>query len=515
MGRNVVATSHPLASMAGAEMFYRGGNAVDAAVAAAMTLTVVEPTGCGIGSDAFAILWDGHELHGLNSSGRSPAVYAPERYAGRSSMPERGWESVTTPGAVAAWVELVSRFGKLTLQQVAGPSIRYGRYGFMVSPIVAERWKRDAALLFAQPGFRDCFMPDGRAPRAGEIYRSLAHAATLESIAETSGQSFYTGDLAEKIAADARRHGAALSLEDLGNHRADWVGTISSAYADATVHELPPNGQGIATLMALGILSASGHGGSGPDDPQEVHLTIEAMKLAMADLNRYVGDVDAMPFSPKALLDPSYIASRAKSIDPNIAGDPGHGTPPPGGTVCLSAADESGMMISFIQSNYMGFGSGVVVPGTGISLQNRGAGFSIAHGHPNQVGPNKKPLHTIIPGFATTATGGPLVAFGLMGGPMQAQGHLQLMNRILKHRQNPQAAADAPRWRVLGGRRVAVESRIDKGLMSALEHKGHQIITEGSDDSFAFGGAQIVLKMDERGYIAGSDGRKDGMAIAL
>ena len=271
MGRNVVATSHPLASMAAAEMFVGGGNAVDAIVAAAMTLTVVEPTGCGIGSDAFAILWDGRELNGLNSSGRSPASWTADRYAGRDSMPERGWESVTTPGAVAAWVELVSRFGKLTLPQVAGPAIRHARRGFIVSPIVAELWKRGAAILSAQPGFEDCFMPEGRAPRAGETYRSPAHAGTLETIAETSGQSFYIGELAEKIAADARRHGAALSLEDLGNHRAEWVSTLSCAYANAAVHELPPNGQGIATLMGLGILAASEHGGSSADDPQEVH----------------------------------------------------------------------------------------------------------------------------------------------------------------------------------------------------------------------------------------------------
>jgi gamma-glutamyltranspeptidase / glutathione hydrolase len=515
MGRNVVATSQPLASMAAMEMFARGGNAVDAIVAAAMTLTVVEPTGCGIGSDGFAILWDGHELHALNSSGRSPAAWTPDRFAGRAAMPERGWESVTTPGAVAAWIELSSRFGKLDLKQIAAPAIRYARNGFMVSPIIAEQWRRGAALLSRQPGFELCFMPGGRAPRAGELFRSPAHAETLESIAQSSGRSFYVGDLADKIVADAKRNGSALSLDDLGNHRAEWVGTLSCPYADVVVHELPPNGQGIAALMGLGILVASGHSGRSVDDPEEVHLTIEATKLALADLYRYVGDVDAMPVSPAALLDPDYLALRAKLIDPRNAGDPGHGAPRSGGTVCLSAGDESGMMISFIQSNYMGFGSGVVVPGTGISLQNRGAGFSLAAGHPNRVGSSKRPFHTIIPGFGMAADGRPLMAFGLMGGPMQAQGHVQLINRIAKHGQNPQVAIDAPRWRILAGRKVAVEASMDKGLVAALVGKGHDVVIEQADDPFAFGGSQIVMRADHGGYIAGSDGRKDGMAIAL
>lgn len=514
MGRNAVATSHPLASMAAMEMFERGGNAVDAIVAAAMTLTVVEPTGCGIGSDAFAILWDGTALHGLNSSGRSPAHWTPVRFKERGGVPERGWDSVTTPGAVAAWVELVARFGKLTLDQVAGPAIRHARQGFLVSPIIAEQWRRGAALLSREPGFAECFMPGGRPPKAGQPFRSLAHAETLESISATEGRSFYGGALAEKIAADARRHGSALSLDDLASHRAEWVDPLSYGYAGALIHELPPNGQGIATLMGLGILAASGFSGGDADDPEDVHLTIEATKLAMADLHRYIGDVDAMPFPPEALLDPAYLATRAALLTRASAGDPSYGVPKPGGTVCLAAADANGMMISFIQSNYMGFGSGVVVPGTGISLQNRGAGFSVVAGHPNEVGPRKKPFHTIIPGFATTDLGEPLIAFGLMGGPMQAQGHLQLMHRIVKHRQNPQAAIDAPRWRVLGGRRLAVEPAMDGALVEALRRKGHEVVIERPDDSFAFGGGQVVMRLGADGYVAGSDGRKDGIAAA-
>ena len=514
MGRNAVATSHPLASMAAMEMFGRGGNAVDGIIAAAMTLTVVEPTGCGIGSDAFAILWDGTSLHGLDSSGRSPGGWTPERFAGAKTIPERGWEAVTTPGVVAAWVSLVARFGKLTLEEVAGPAIRHARQGFLVSPIIAEQWRRGTLLLSRQPGFAECFMVDGEPPKAGQLFRSLDHARTLESIATSAGRSFYTGQLAEKIVIDAQRHGSALSFDDLAGHRAEWIDTLSCGYAGAVIHELPPNGQGIATLMGLGILSASGIGGRSPDDPEEVHLTIEAAKLAMADLYRYVGDVDAMPIAPETLLDPVYLAERAALLDTQAAGDPGYGVPKSGGTVCLAAADADGMMISFIQSNYMGFGAGVVVPGTGISLQNRGAGFTLEKGHPNEVGPRKKPFHTIIPGFAMNDQGEPLMAFGLMGGPMQAQGHLQLTNRIVKFGQNPQAAIDAPRWRVLGGRRLAVEPAMDVALVDALRRKGHEVVIERPDDLFAFGGGQVVMRLRDDGYVAGSDGRKDGTAAA-
>lgn len=511
-GRDAIATSHPLASQAGMAMLTRGGNAVDAAVAAAMALTVVEPTGCGIGSDAFAIVWDGAALHGLNSSGRSPAAWTPERFAGRDAMPERGWEAVTVPGAVAAWVELARRFGRLGLAELAAPAIRFAREGYAVTPIVAEQWRRGGAALAGEPGFAECFLPDGRAPRAGEPFRSEAHARTLESIAASNGEAFYRGELARAMVGDARRHGGAMTLDDLAAHRADWVGTLSHGFAGAVVHELPPNGQGIATLIGLGLMEAAGLGEHHVDAAQTVHLSIEATKLALADLYEYVADPEAMTASAARLLDPAYIASRAKLIDPDRAGDPGHGTPGPGGTVCLAAGDRDGMMISFIQSNYMGFGSGVVVPGTGISLQNRGAGFSLRPGHANRVGPRKRPFHTIIPGFAMHADGSPLMAFGLMGGTMQAQGHLQLALRMLAHGQNPQAAADAPRWRVLSGRRVAVEPGMDLELVAALQARGHEIVVEQTAEMFGFGGAQIVRRT-EAGYVAGSDPRKDGQAL--
>ena len=511
-GRDAIATSHPLASQAGMAMLMRGGNAVDAAVAAAIALTVVEPSGCGIGSDAFAILWDGHALHGLNSSGRSPAAWTPERFAGRPAMPERGWEAVTVPGAVASWVALNRRFGQLPMAEVAAPAIRFAREGFAVTPIVAALWVRAAELLRDQPGFADCFMPNGRAPRAGETFSCPAMADTLESIALSDGASFYHGELAARIAGHAARHNGAMTMEDLGAHTADWVGTLSTPYAGCVVHELPPNGQGIATLIGLGILERLGPGHHPVDDVETVHRAIEATKLGLADLE-HVADPTAMPVSSESLLDSAYLERRAALVDPARAGDPGYGTPGSGGTVCLAAADRAGRMISFIQSNYMGFGSGVVVPGTGISLQNRGAGFTLRHGHPNAVGPRKRPFHTIIPGFAMTSAGRPLMAFGLMGGPMQSQGHVQLGLRILAHGQNPQAAADAPRWRVLSGRRIAVEPDMDARLAAALRLRGHEIVVEKPEAHFAFGGAQIILRQPNGGYVAGSDPRKDGQAL--
>lgn len=513
LGDNMVATSQPLAAQAGLAMLAQGGNAIDAAIATAMALTVVEPTGCGLGSDAFAILWDGEELHGLNASGRSPAAWTAERFTG-GKMPERGWESVTVPGAVSAWIALWRRFGSLPLATIAAPAIGYARNGFPVSPIIAVLWDKAAQLLAREPGFAEAFLPEGRAPRAGERFRLPALAASLEAIVETEGESFYRGALAETIAAHAEAHGGALGAEDLGTHGADWVGTIAIPFAGATVHEIPPNGQGIVTLMSLGMLERLGIGDAPVDDPRTLHLAIEATKLALADAARHVADADHMAFPHGDLLDDGYLTERAKQVHRSRAGDPGHGTPRPGGTVYLATADAAGRMVSFIQSNYMGFGSGVVVPGTGISLQNRGAGFSLEAGHANRVAPKKRPFHTIIPGFALDAAGQPLSAFGVMGGPMQAQGHTQMMLRMLAYGQNPQAAADAPRWRVIGGRKVAVEASFDPALAEALRGMGHEIVVEPPDAVFAFGGAQIISRLGDS-YVAGSDPRKDGQAVAF
>ena len=493
-------------------MLRKGGNAMDAALATAMVLVVVEPTGNGLGSDAFCIVWDGGKLHGLNASGRSPAAWTPARFAGLKEVPLRGWESVIVPGAVAAWVELSSRFGKLPFATLFEPAITYAESGFLVTPVIAELWRRGAEELKGHPGFAEAFMPNGRAPKAGERFVNTPLARSLRMIAESRGEAFYRGELAERISSFAKKHGSALTADDLAAHKNDWCGTISQSIGDVTLHEIPPNGQGIAALMALGLLRHLDIGNLDPDGAESQHLQIEAMKLAFADVNRFVGDPSSMTeVAPQHLLDERYLASRAKLIDRKRAQIFGAGAPTEGGTVCLAAADEAGMMVSYIQSNYNGFGSGVVVPDTGISLQNRGHGFCLEDGHPNQLGPSKRPFHTIIPGFVMRANE-PAMAFGLMGGPMQAQGHVQMVLRTQLWGQDPQTAADAPRWRAINGLNVAVEKGIDR---EALERFGHVLSADEPDAAFGFGGAQLVQRLDGGGYVAGSDFRKDGQAAGF
>jgi gamma-glutamyltranspeptidase / glutathione hydrolase len=513
MARNVVATSQPLAAQAGLRMLLAGGNAADAAVAAAVTLSVVEPNNNGIGSDAFALLWDGEQLHGLNASGRSPAAWTPEVYARFAAMPARGWETVTVPGAVSAWVALSRKFGRLPFARLFEPAIAYARDGYVVSPVVARSWANQAEALRNYPGFADTFLRDGRAPRAGETVVLADHARTLERIAQTKGEAFYRGELAEQISAFARESGGAMTFDDLAAHQPDWVAPISVEYRGVRLHEIPPNGQGLAALLALGILSYFPLGAMSPDSADAIHLQIEAMKLAFADARRYVADPASLDVDIADLLDPAYLATRAKLIDPARAQDPTFGVPGPGGTVLLTAADADGMMVSFIQSNYFGFGSGIVVPGTGVSLQNRGHGFTLQAGHPNQVGPRKRPYHTILPAFVTR-DGKPLMAFGLMGGPMQPQGHVQMMTRISDANQNPQAAADAPRWRVVDGLKVAIEAGFPDDTIREFRSRGHELVDEPSH-SESSGGAQLIYRLDDGAYVAGSDPRKDGQAVGF
>lgn len=509
--KNVVATSQPLAAQAGVRMLWRGGNAVDAAVAAAITLTVVEPTSNGIGSDAFAIVWDGSELHGLNASGRSPAAWTPERFAHLKGMPERGWDAVTVPGAVSAWAALSTRFGKLPFAKLFEPAVEYARYGFAVTPIIAESWARAAKVLADGPGFAESFMP---APAAGDMFRSEAMATTLERIAETKGEAFYRGDLAEKIVRFSCECGGVMSREDLASHDADWCGTVSAGFNGFDIHEIPPNGQGISALMALGILGRFGSfGGPDPDGVESLHLQIESMKVAFADLHQHIADLACMRVSPRSLIFEDYLVERAALIDPTKAGSFSCGTPSKGGTVYLTAADADGMMVSYIQSNYMGFGSGVVVPGTGISLQNRGCGFRSRPGHVNSVGPKKRPFHTIIPAFAMR-DGLPEMSFGVMGGPMQPQGHVQMAVRVLMHGQSPQAASDAPRWQVMEDGSVHVEEGMPQAVVSGLIKMGHRVVVAPGDAHQAFGGAQRIRRRDGY-YEAGSDHRKDGLAAGF
>ena len=521
MARNVVATSQPLAAQAGLQMLQQGGNAVDAALAAAITLTVVEPTSNGIGSDGYAIIWDGEALHGLNASGRSPAAWTPEyfakKYAGAITVPMRGWDSVTVPGAVSQWVALSRKFGKLPFAALFTDAVRYAREGHFVSPITATSWMRQSEMLKGQPDFVRDFTPDGRAPRAGEKWILPGQAETLEAIAASDGESFYRGALAEKIATHARANGGVMMATDLAEHQADWVGTIHMNYRDVRLHEIPPNGQGLAALLCLGILEHFDLKSLRVDSVASVHLQLEAMKLAFADACRYIADADFMDVPVSALLDRDYLKQRAKLIDMKRASAPLFGSPKHGGTVYLTTADASGMMVSLIQSNYMGFGSGVVVPGTGISLQNRGHGFVLKDGHPNQVGARKRPFQTIIPGFLTDLQNKPLMSFGVMGGNMQPQGHVQMVTRICDYGQNPQTASDAPRWIVNADGTIGLEDALKASIGAGLETLGHKLASAEAVN-FAFGGAQLIWRLGDGGeiaYCAGSDHRKDGGAVGF
>lgn len=574
MAKNIVAASQPLAAQAGLRMLLKGGNAVDAAIATAIALTVVEPTSNGLGSDAFVLVWDENEgkLHGLNASGRSPAAWSydhfsryldrregekegerkekrKEKESGRKekrkekererkeegegsrkarkgdmetggAMPRLGWDTVTVPGAVSAWVELSERFGALTFEDLFQPAIFYARNGFPVSPITARVWGLAPDTYQGLPDFAEVFLPGGRVPVPGEIFRNEHLAHTMERISWAAGDSFYHGDIADQIVEHARKTGGLMTLDDLASHSPEWVDPISMDYRGFTLHEIPPNGQGIAALQMLGILELVRDECDIADYPVDsadsIHLQIEAMKLAFADTHRYVSDPRTMEFEPEGLLRSEYLKERAGLINMERAHDPGYGVPGPGGTVYLTTADEDGMMVSYIQSNYMGFGSGIVVPGTGIALQNRGTGFSLEKGHPNQVDGGKQPFHTIIPAFVTknspqTGHREPVMSFGVMGGPMQPQGHAQMMIRMFEHAQNPQAAIDAPRWQVFPDMEVALEPGFSDEVIIDLSKRGHRITQER--EFWWFGGAQAIAKLSKEHYVSGSDPRKDGQAV--
>ena len=515
--RNVVATSQPLAAQAGLQMLYRGGNAVDAALATAIMLTVVEPVSNGLGSDAFCIVWDGKSLHGLNASGRSPAAWNLPYFQGLASKPERGWDTVTVPGAVSAWRALSGRFGRLPFADLCEPAIRVARDGYLVSPIVQQKWQSQVPILKGVSGFSEAFMPHGRAPHVGELFRFPHIAESLERIARSGGEDFYRGELAHRIVASAKAEGGLMREADLANHQCDWVEPISVNYRGYTLHEIPPNGQGITALMALGMLEEFDLSSLAPDGIDSQHLQIEAIKLAFADVYAQVSDPASMQIKFPQLLDKAYLKQRAGMIDRTKAKQFSSGFSRQGGTIYLTAADASGMMVSFIQSNYMGFGSGVVVPGTGISLQNRGAGFVLEPNHPNVVAGAKRPFHTIIPAFLTRE-GQPVMSFGVMGGSMQPQGHVQTLVRMLDYRQNPQVACDAPRWRFDGGLKVNAESTMSAELLAGLKARGHAI--ESINDPYLdYGSGQFIWRSEEggelTGYIAASDARRDGQAVGF
>jgi gamma-glutamyltranspeptidase/glutathione hydrolase len=509
---NVVATSQPLASQAGMEMMVHGGNAVDAALAAAIALTVVEPTGTGIGSDAFALVWDGSTLHGLNGSGRSPLAWSRKKFQAYTRMPELGWDAVTVPGAVDAWYTLWQRFGKLPFARLFQPAIRYAENGFQVTPRVASLWA-EAPQRFAEFGeFKKVFLPGGRPPKAGERFVCRDQAQTLLKIADSHGEVFYRGEIAHRIAAQANTDGAALTLEDLATHHSEWVDPLLQDYHGIRLHEIPPNSQGLAALLALGILQHLNIDRLAANSADSIHLQVEAMKIAFAEIRRHVADPITMNIDPRDLLDPTFTAQTAEKIRMDRASFPRGAYRVGKGTVYLTAADDSGLMVSFIQSNYMGFGSGIVIPGTGISLQNRGVGFNLKDGHPNCVGGGKRPYHTIIPAFVTDAHGNPLLSFGVMGGHMQPQGHVQMIVRLFDQGFNPQAACDAPRWCVLENYELALEPGFDPKVIEALHRRGHTIVPNPAP--MLFGGAQLIARLEE-GYCAASDPRKDGQAVGF
>lgn len=510
-GAQAVASSHGLATQAGLAMLQRGGNAIDAALAAASVLTVVEPTMNGLGGDLFAVIWDGSELHGLNASGRAPRAWSPERFAGRSNMPALGWDSVTVPGAISGWAALSERFGALPFAELLAPSIRYARDGFAVTPRVAALWAQAFERFAGFAEFRRVFFPNGRAPQAGEWVTLGDAAETLQEIAATRGESFYRGALAERIARAARADGALLSEQDLAEQQAVWVEPLSIQCAGIRLHELPPNGQGLASLLALAILAELELDRHGPDDADSIHLQIEAMKLAFAQCELHLADPTAMRVSAEELLDPQLIRTLAGKIQLRVAAHPKRIPRPDHGTVYVAAGDADGRMVSLIQSNYLGFGSGIVVPGTGISLHNRGLGFRLEASHPSCVAGGKRPYHTIMPGFVTRA-GQAEMAFGVIGGHMQPQGHVQCVIRSFLHHQNPQTVCDAPRWHVTERSEIGLEPGFPASLARDLAARGHSLLD--SPPELLFGGAQLLRRL-ERGYCAGSDPRKDGQAASV
>ena len=503
---NLVATSQPLAAEAGVHALRRGGNAVDAALAAAITLTVVEPCSNGVGSDAFAIVWDGSELVGLNASGRAPMALQRGRFTSMRQMPIFGWDAVTVPGAVSAWVMLSERYGRLEFEELFEAGIHYARDGFPVGPITALRWQEAAHNYQEFEAFKAHFLP---APRAGQVFRCPELARSLELIAQSMGEAFYCGELADAMHKASISAGGDLRRTDLESHQADWVTPIKSQYRNVHLHENPPNGQGLAAQIALAILDRF----EVPplDSAEAIHLQAEAMKIAIRAAFEHIGEIEHMRMPPEALLGKDSIDRAAQRIRRDQAAIEPVALPTSADTVYLCAADCQGMMVSFIQSNYMGFGSGVVIPGTGISLQNRGAGFSLEPGHPNQVGPGKRPFHTIIPGFVTEA-GEPRLSFGVMGGHMQHQGHVQMVTRIFDHGQNPQAASDAPRWHVFPDFSLGLEQGTSPQIADDLHSRGHGV--HANLGAEIFGGAQLILRTNS-GYIAGSDHRKEGQAVGF
>ncbi len=522
-----VATSQPLASAAGLAVLERGGNAIDAAVTAAIVLTVVEPHMVGLGGDLFAMVWSARDgqLHGLNASGRSGSLMTRDELLsrGRDRVPSRGVEPVTVPGSLSGWAALLERFGTITLAEALEPAIRIAEEGFPVTPIIAADWQAEVDALRRDAGARSTYLLEGeRAPRAGDWFRNPDYAETLRTIAAGGPGVLYGGPLGRRVADHVRAAGGFLTVEDFAKHQVSWVEPVSVPYRGYRLWELPPNGQGIAALEMLRILETYDLAAMGHNSAAYLHHLIEAKKLAYADIEHYVGDPAHMRIPVDRLLADDYVASRRAHLDPARAAvrtEPGAATTA-SETIYLAVSDGEGNMVSFINSLFSAFGSAVVVPGTGFALQNRGSGFTLEAGRANTVAPGKLPFHTIIPAFVTRTTRDrgvlrsaageePWLAFGVMGGAMQPQGHVQVLLNLLLFGMDPQQAVDAARFRHLSGARVAIESPVDEDVRRALRLLGHELVDERD---IAFGGAQLVMKLP-RGWAAASDPRKDGMAV--
>ena len=515
--KGVVATSQPLAAQAGLEILKKGGNAVDAAIATAAALTVVEPTSNGIGGDAFAIVWMNNELHGLNSSGPSPATLTVDavKALGHEKMPSHGVVPITVPGVPAAWAALSKKFGKLPLHEVLAPAIRYAEEGYPVSPVLGHFWKLSYKRFksnFTDAQFEEwfkTFAPNDRAPEVGEMWKSQNHANTLREIAETGAESFYKGNLAQKMDDFMKQHGGFLSAQDLATYEPEWVQPVSVNYRGYDVWEIPPNGHGIVATMALNIYQKLQ---SKPkwQSSKTYHEQLEAMKVAFVDGKAFITERAEMPVDVAYLLSDEYAEQKAELIGEDAI-NPQPIELPRGGTVYLATADEEGNMVSYIQSNYMGFGSGIVIPGTGISLQNRGADFSLDESAPNVLKPNKRTYHTIIPGFLTK-DGEAVGPFGVMGAYMQPQGHFQVISHTVDFGLNPQAALDMPRWQWIGEKKILVEPEFPQYLVKELAVKGHDI--EYTNDFGSFGRGQIIWRLPSGVYVAGTESRTDGQIAA-
>ncbi len=511
----IVATSQPLAAQAGLDVLRRGGNAFDAAVATAAALNVVEPASTGIGGDAFALCWAAKEqkLYALNASGRSPYALTPQllRGKGLTSMPQTGIFSVTVPGAAAGWCDLIRRLGSMSMDDVLAPAIHYAEEGFPVSDIIAAGWQGATEKLSEWPDTKATYLPGGRAPRVGEIVRQPNLARTLRWVATDGAERFYTGEVARSIVASSEALGGCFTMKDLADHTSDWVEPISTAYRDVELFECPPNGQGLAALIALNIVEGDDLASLGHNSPAYLHLLIEAKKLAFADRDRYVADPDQNDLPIDQLLSKDYAAERRALIKAERASarfEPGL-FPRTGDTVYLTVVDEERNCCSFINSLYASFGSGIVAGDTGVCLQSRGGGFVVEEGHANCAGPHKRPLHTIIPAMAMRE-GRPWLCFGVMGGHMQPQGHLQVLCNMVDFGMGPQDAIEAPRFCHFQGLRVAVERPAYDEVSEALRALGHEVVKEPG----VYGGGQLIeIDAETSALAAGSEPRKDGCAV--